>query len=278
MQHLPFPVSASDDESVVNTLAKDALWAPHGTAWIAAYKAYNASGGNPFAVKAHNFGPGIASRQYQLYDSRKNSGELKRMRTKVGLKSCPLCGSPVTGSLDHYLPRNQYPEFSIMRANLIPACMHCNSSAKGTTVHGGNPRRFIHPYFDTWASGVLWFVEVVPPYRAATFRPRHMPGLPAPQDEILIFHLENVLGTQFALSMSTYWSSLPGQLKVRDPDLTSDSVTSQLQQELRVAVHGGGINCWLAALLRGILADNSAIEYLHQQAIAVPMPPLTPAI
>lgn len=277
MQHLQLPVSAADDEAVVNTLAKDARWAPHQAAWIAAYRAYHASGGSPFAVNAHDFGPGVGDLQYRLYDTRKNSGELKRMRTKAGLKSCPLCGSPVTGSLDHYLPRDKYREFSIMRANLVPACMHCNSSSKGTTVHGGGQKRFIHPYYDTWAANVLWRVEVVPPYKAATFRPHPMPGLPAPQGEIVAFHLENVLGTQFALSMETNWSSLPGQVKIRDPELTTGSVTAQLQQDLQVTGLAGGGNCWLAALLRGILANGDAIEHVRQQAIVAPLPPLAPA-
>lgn len=278
MQHLPLPVTAAADEAEVNKLAKDAFWQPHQAAWIAAYQTYQANGGSPFAVVAHNFGPGIGDRQYALYDNRKNSGELKRMRKKEGLKSCPFCGSPVTGSLDHYLPRDLYREFSIMRANLVPACMHCNSSTKGTTVHGVNPRRFIHPYFDAWAAGVLWFVEIVPPYKAATFKPRPMPALPAPQDQIVAFHLDNVLGTQFGLSMDTQWSSLPGQIKLRDPNLTTASVTTQLLQELRVAYHAGGENCWLAALLRGILGDPGAIEHMRQEAIAAPMPPLPPSL
>lgn len=273
MQHLPLPISAADDEAVVNGLARDQFWAPHQAAWLAAYRSYQGSGGNPFSVNPHDFGPGVGDLQYKLYDTRKNSGVLKRMRTMGGLKSCPVCGSPVTGSLDHYLPRDKYREFSIMRANLVPACMHCNSSSKGVTVHGGHPKRFIHPYYDPWAAGVLWFVEIVPPYPAATFKPRPMPGLPTPQDEIVAFHLENVLGTQFELSMDTHWSSLPGQVKVRDPDLSVASVTTQLTQELRVALLAGGNNSWLAALLRGILVDEYAIEHVRQKAIVTPMPP-----
>ena len=276
MQHLPLPVIAATDEAEVNKLAKDAYWQPHQAAWIAAYQTYQANAGSPFTVVAHDFGPGVGERQYALYDSRKKSGELKRMRKKAGLKSCPVCGSPVTGSLDHYLPRDLYREFSIMRANLVPACMHCNSSTKGTTVHGGEPRRFIHPYYDSWAANVLWFVEIVPPYKAAKFKPRPIPGLPAPRDQIVAFHLENVLGTQFELSMATYWSSLPGQIKLRDPEPTAASMAAQLQQELRVAVHAGGDNCWLAALLRGILMSPTSIEHLRLEAIAFQLPPMPP--
>lgn len=274
MQYLPLPVKPEDDEAVVTKLGEDPAWTPHEAEWIAAYKTYQASKGSPFIVTAHDFGPGIGELQYKLYDTRKGSGVLLRMRRKANLKSCPVCGSPVTGSLDHYLPRALYREFSIMRANLVPACMHCNSSSKGSTVHGGDPKRFIHPYFDNWAAHVLWYVEIIPPYRAATFAPRPMPGLPAPRNEIVAFHLWNVLGTQFKLSMETAWSSLPGQVKVRDPLLTIESATAQLVQELQVAVLAGGANCWQAALLRGVLHSPEAIEHVRSQAVAAPMPPM----
>ncbi len=272
MQHLAMPATAAQDEAVVEKLALKAEWQAHETAWLATYQTYRANGGSPFAVTAHDFGADVGQRQYDLYDSRKNSGELNRMRRKAELKSCPVCGSPVTGDLDHYLPRTSYREFSIMRANLIPACRHCNSGVKGTTIHGGNPRRFIHPYFDAWAANALWDVEIIPPYKAATFSARALPGLPAPRDQIVAFHLENVLGTQFHLSMATEWSTLPGQIKLRDPILSLQSVTDQIDLELRVAVMSKGVNSWQAALLRGILAAPAAIAYLRQEAIAAVLP------
>lgn len=274
MHYLPLPATAAEDEAVVNKLAEDPSWTPHIAAWISAYQTYRASGGSPFAVSPFYFGVGIADRQYTLYDNRSKSGDLRRLRRTEGLKSCPVCGSPVTGSLDHYLPRDIYPEFAIMRANLIPACMHCNSGVKGTTVHGGDPRRFIHPYFDTWAAQALWFVEIVPPYEAATFAPRPLPNLPAPRDEIVAFHLANVLGVQFHLSMATSWSSLPGQLKLRNTELTTAGVSQQVGLELSVALHAEGHNSWQAALLRGISADPLAIEHLRQATEAAEMPPL----
>lgn len=273
MQNLPFPVSADDDEAELNKLAKKPEWTPHQAAWLTAYRTYRDNAGSPFAVAPHNFGPGVHDGQYALYDSRKSSGELKRMRRKEGLKSCPVCGSPVTGDLDHYLPRTVYPEFSIMRANLLPACRHCNSGVKGATVHGENPRRFIHPYFDDWAEQAIWYVEIVKPFKAAQFKPIALPDLVPPRDEIVAFHLENVLGSQFHSSMRTEWSSLPTQIKLRDEVLSIVSVTRQIELELRVALSSRGANSWLAALLRGIRRDPEAIEYIRNEAITTILPP-----
>lgn len=273
MQHLPFPVTAEDDEAEVNKLAKKPEWAPHQAAWLEAYKAYRDNAGSPFVVAPHDFGTNVRDRQLALYDTRKKSGELRRMRQKEGLKSCPVCGSPVTGALDHYLPRTVYPEFSIMRANLIPACSHCNSGVKGTTVDGGDPRRFIHPYFDQWADQAIWYVEILPPFKAAGFKPLALPGLMPPQDEIVTFHLENVLGTQFHLSMATEWSSLPTQIRLRDTELSIASVEQQVDQELRVALAAKGTNSWLAALLRGIQRDPNVIQFLRNVARDTELPP-----
>lgn len=274
MQHLPFPVSAEIDEAEVNELAKQPQWSPHQTAWIAAYQAYRNNAGSPFAVAPHDFGLGVHGLQYKLYDTRKRAGELRRMRRKPGLKSCPICGSPVTGDLDHYLPRTVFPEFSIMRANLVPACRHCNSGVKGTTVHGENPRRFIHPYFDSWAAQAIWYVGIVQPFKAAVFRPLGVPSLEKPYDEIVAFHLENVLGIQFHQSMATEWSSLPIQIKLRDNELSIESVSLQIDLELQVAVAAKGVNSWQAAFLRGIQRDFEAIKFLRDEAIAAVLPPV----
>lgn len=266
MQHLPLPATAAEDDAVLARLAKDPDWAPHEADWIAAYGRYRQNQGNPFAINPHDFGEDVGDLQYKLYDTRKRSGELARMRRKKGLLSCPVCGSPVTGDLDHYLPRGSYPEFSIMRVNLVPACTHCNSGVKGGTVHGGAPRRFIHPYYDQWADQPLWSVEIVPPFEAATFRPTPVPDLPEPQDQIVAFHLNHVLGDQFHRSMENEWSTYPRQIGTRRPAPDLNFVLHQVGIDLEVAVIARGHNSWLAALLRGLGSNAAALQYVQQHA------------
>lgn len=160
-----------------------------------------------------------------------------------------------------------------MRANLVPACGACNSGMKGSLVKGDDPRRFIHPYFDVWATQEIWYVEIRPPYEAATFKPLPAPQLQTPHKQIVEFHLKNVLGKQFYHSMANEWSSLPGQLKLKDPKLTIVSIKELLEIELRCVKHSDGENCWKAALIRGILRNNAAIKYLKDQALVAPFPP-----
>lgn len=61
---------------------------------------------------------------------------------------CPLCGIGEPDTLDHYLPKDEFPEFSILSKNLIPVCGPCNSNYKGLKWLDKGKRIFIHTYYD----------------------------------------------------------------------------------------------------------------------------------
>jgi hypothetical protein len=63
------------------------------------------------------------------------------------LGKCPFCGFGQASTLDHYLPKAKYPQFSVLPFNLVPSCKDCNtgkSTAIATTAEG----QCLHPYFD----------------------------------------------------------------------------------------------------------------------------------
>ena len=63
---------------------------------------------------------------------------------------CPYCGINDPMTLDHYFPKESYPEFSVHPLNLIPICHICNSHYKGIKFLDGGNRIFLHSYFDTF--------------------------------------------------------------------------------------------------------------------------------
>lgn len=275
MQFLPFPCTPAEDDKTIRTLCKRPEWQAHQADWLAAYEAYRAAGSDPWTVTPKTFQPDVAEEQRALYDTRKNGGPIRRIRRQKGLLSCPLCGSPTTGHADHLLPRSPYAEFSILRANLVPACDHCNSASKGNK-HRGNvqPERFIHPYFDQFAAAALWLVRITPPYEAATFDAVPLPSLHGDQLPIARYHLENVLGTQFQNSMRTFWSTYPGELKEEagGAAITAAMMVDFVEKHIRVRTNAMGANSWYAAILRGIRADQGAMDYLAQEAATYPTP------
>lgn len=263
MRRLSRPATLAEEEKVLDKLATQPRWAPHLAAWKTAYHAYHAAGGDPHAIGGSAFPGAVGDEQAKLYDGRRRTKPLEAIRRQAGLLSCPVCGSSGQGSLDHYLPRDEFGEFSIIRANLLPACHHCNSDEKGTVYKGAGGARLLHPYFDDWLDQPLWRVRVVPPHAAPTFRAEAMPGLGAAKTAIVDFHLATVTGRQFRLDMGNWWSTLPAALSPRLPlPVTAAALDAQLAVELVVAEATTWPNSWSSAALRGLAADPAAVADL----------------
>lgn len=60
---------------------------------------------------------------------------------------CPYCGYGHARTLDHYLPKNGYPKFSVLPYNLVPSCRDCNT-LKSTTSASTAENQTLHPYYD----------------------------------------------------------------------------------------------------------------------------------
>jgi hypothetical protein len=57
---------------------------------------------------------------------KKLNDEIIKRRTKHELKDCPFCGMPLKPlTLDHFIPKSKWPEYSIFPNNLVPQCREC---------------------------------------------------------------------------------------------------------------------------------------------------------
>jgi len=73
---------------------------------------------------------------------------------------CPFCGIGEPTTLDHYLPKEDFPEFSVLSKNLIPICSACNSNYKGEAWIEHGKRLFIHTYYDSFPDEIFFRAEV----------------------------------------------------------------------------------------------------------------------
>lgn len=72
-----------------------------------------------------------------------------RILKRTSVARCPFCGISESSTLDHYLPKEQYPEFSIFSPNLVPCCSPCNTRKRDKILdQDAEVRLFIHPHFD----------------------------------------------------------------------------------------------------------------------------------
>lgn len=65
----------------------------------------------------------------------------------AGSESCPYCAKRLVSTLDHYLSKSNYPNFSITPLNLVPCCTECNKnkSDKDDSLMGITDLLY-HPY------------------------------------------------------------------------------------------------------------------------------------
>lgn len=74
------------------------------------------------------------------------------------LKYCPMCGTTLPGTFDHYMPAVKFPEFAVHPLNLVPCCAKCNSTKDADWLSVAGKRQFLHSYTDPVPD--LQFVEV----------------------------------------------------------------------------------------------------------------------
>lgn len=100
-----------------------------------------------------------------LRDLKKAISDAQDPRTR---KYCPMCGTTLPHTHDHYMPAVHFPEFAVHPLNLIPCCSRCNSTKDDDWLSNAGVRQFLHAYMDTLPDAQ--FVHVAlheqPPLRA----------------------------------------------------------------------------------------------------------------
>lgn len=87
--------------------------------------------------------------EYYEKAPKKLNDYLLERRNEHELSSCPYCGNPMyPDTLDHFVPKSKWPEFSIYPNNLVPQCRGC-APVKGENYfcHDNDQTMFIHPFY-----------------------------------------------------------------------------------------------------------------------------------
>lgn len=98
---------------------------------------------------------------YEAPPKQLNALILKR-RNEHDLYSCPFCGSPhKPNTLDHFIPKDSWPEYSIFPNNLVPQCRGC-APIKGTSYYCTKKKtaKFIHPFYGSLLDNFRYIITV----------------------------------------------------------------------------------------------------------------------
>lgn len=117
---------------------------------------------------------GVSKKEFvDLYSKQMAEGEAPgrgyydQIMMLAPLGKCPFCGFGHATTLDHFLSKARYPSFSILPANLVPACTDCNKG-KGAPVVTQDSQ-ILHPYFEEEIiEAQAWlFAEVIEAFPAS---------------------------------------------------------------------------------------------------------------
>jgi len=87
-----------------------------------------------------------------------------KLKSLALLERCPFCGIGIVTTLDHYLPKTEFPIFSVLPYNLVACCKDCNTD-KSTSYATTQNTQTLHPYYDNFTTEQWLFARVLQPLK-----------------------------------------------------------------------------------------------------------------
>lgn len=188
---------------------------------------------------------------------------LEKMRYRHELLFCPSCGEDgAPGTLDHYLPKTEFPELSICLLNLTPMCSKCQGKKSTDYLTSYNRKAFLHPYYDQ-IEECLFHIGISPPYKNPSFTITIKDNI-HPQFRCLIeSHIE---GIGFIERIEIYCETKHMQLlKLMAEEREEEHPLSaaQLTRACFRLENKKAANAWGAIYFRSVLETPALLNYLE---------------
>jgi len=169
---------------------------------------------------------------------------------------CPLCGIGTVNTLDHYLPKKNFPIYSVTPNNLVPACQWCQRE-KGEYFSETADGQLLHPYFDD-INNEIWLAAKVVPGAEAVFRYFASPPDHWTQEAKarVVVHLDQLnLLRLYRDNAGSRLSEIRTRLVKLYQQGGEKAVRAHLQEELDSA-EDDHLNSWVAAMYRAAVASD----------------------
>ncbi|MGB5919268.1 HNH endonuclease [Arcobacter sp.] len=243
--------------------------------WWARYEEYVKYNSNPERITCSIIEKKNKNKFINLFNSGVGCVELK-IKNPIknhNLVLCPFCGEagrPTT--LDHFLPKEKYPEYSVLSKNLVPACDYCQrKDLKGEKVFDKNNKRlFLHPYYDIPSNIEIIKIKIIPPFDSATkikvsinmdldkdlinIAKRHINTLRIEERFRNFFSTEYIRQKELIIQM------------YKHHETDKKSILIKIIKSFYDSAKDKSINYWDAILYKGILDNNKLIDYLYMKA------------
>lgn len=233
-------------------------------AWKQRVQDYLAAQGNPEHIAPWPGASANKDKFQNLYLNRKDGSTQKPILSAIDEKKiqfCPACGEDgKPNTLDHYLPKDAFPEFSITPANLFPMCDACQLHKGTATIDNFGKRYFIHPYFDDFAHQQVITVEFLPPFDHPSIDVKAHAGLDPHDFSLASRHLEKL---QIPQRFYHFFRLEYGRLLRLVEDMRNSGTPVRAGLDMfRNHARRKAINSWDHVWYIGVLANESLLDYL----------------
>lgn len=124
------------------------------------YKEYDCKKGDLFSIWNKWYEGNNKKALLNCYTSKTLfTSNLKKNIRKLWNRKCPYCNIEYSVQVEHYIPKEDFSEFSFLIQNLIPSCSTCNGK-KWTKWKDDKTRLFLNAYFDIIPEEQFLFIEL----------------------------------------------------------------------------------------------------------------------
>ncbi len=181
---------------------------------------------------------------------------------------CPLCGFGEPSTMDHALPRSEFPEYSVFPLNLVPACGKCNTD-KGEEWRDATGKRHLHAYLDVLPAVQFLFMDVLSVNIGAPqihFRVSIPPGTETGLANRIRRHfefmdLEARYITKAVGTMAEYQNIAP-----RTPGRSQNEFRAEIERDRDRKAATWGVNYWETVTLAGLRDSPIFLQLLESLA------------
>ncbi|ANY75965.1 hypothetical protein BBD41_27200 [Paenibacillus ihbetae] len=183
--------------------------------------------------------------------------------------SCPYCGMDKPRTIDHYLPKSIFPEFSIYPPNLIPCCGYCNSKKSKKWLKNGQ-RLFLNFYYDQIVTTKFLYASLI--FNQNTTEPRvefelrNSANISQNQFRLISSHYEELnLLNELSEYVEEELSNIYDEISY-NTHLPENQHIESLRMKKDSFVRKYGVNYWKASLYDAIIDCSEFFEriYKHQ--------------
>ncbi len=233
--------------------------------WNERYEEYIINHGNPSSIAFSNVEAVDKTKFINLYKSPTGTIE-SDIIDKIedhDLSYCPFCsGMGVPDTLDHFLPKDDYPEYSIFSKNLIPACDSCNRLKSTKTVDDNGEKMFFHPYYDNINAYEIYKLDILPPYDIAPdFTLEINPAIP---EDIRYIAEKQIRELKVEKRFRKHFKGEYKRLKkeVLKNKENANILLVDLVNIFYSKAQGVSMNFWDTVIYKAVLANDDLLAYL----------------